>query len=94
MYNNALLTLFYTFLLFSETLRKGKKLLLVQCDTGDENSNLIECARHCVQREIIDKPLDICVLFLVHLPRVSKSFFSGFQVRIIIQSIPCLNILT
>lgn len=60
--------------------QKGKEMLLVQCNTGDENSKLVECARHCIQREVKSKKLAICVLFLVHLSRVSKSFFSGFQV--------------
>ncbi|XP_062570766.1 E3 ubiquitin-protein ligase RNF213-like isoform X2 [Saccostrea cucullata] len=62
-----------------ETSQKGTSLLLVQCDTGDENSNLVECARHCVQREIQSNALNLCVIFLVHLSRVSKHYFSGFQ---------------
>lgn len=64
-----------------EISQKGKELLLIQCDTGDENSSLVECARYCVQRELQTNELDLYVIFLVHLSRVSKSFFSGFQVN-------------
>lgn len=65
-----------------EISQKGKELLLIQCDTGDENSSLVECARHCVQRELQSNASDLCVVFLVHLSRVSESLFSGFQVSI------------
>lgn len=65
-----------------EISKKGKELLLVQCDTGDKNSSLVECARHCVQRELQSNKLKLCVVFLVHLSRVSKSLFSGFQVNV------------
>lgn len=68
---------------YRDILQKGKELLLIQCDTGDENSGLVECARHCVQRELQkqNNKLELCVVFLVHLSRVSKSCFSGFQVN-------------
>ena len=69
-----------TFCNHREISHRGKQLLLIQCDTGDENSNLVECARHCIQREVKSNSLDVCVVFLVHLSRVSKSYFSGFQV--------------
>lgn len=64
-----------------EISKKGKELLLIQCDTGDKNSSLVECARHCVQRELQSNKLELCIVFLVHLSRVSKSLFSGFQVN-------------
>lgn len=64
-----------------EILQKGKHLLLIQCDTGDENSGLVECARHCIQRELQINKQELCVILLVHLSRVSKSCFSGFQVN-------------
>ncbi|XP_062570768.1 E3 ubiquitin-protein ligase rnf213-alpha-like isoform X2 [Saccostrea cucullata] len=53
-------------------------LLIIQCDTGDENSNLVSCARHCVQREM-NNSRESCIIFLVHLSRVCKAYFTGFQ---------------
>lgn len=69
------------FYICREMSQKGKEYLLVQCNTGDKNFDLIECARHCIEREVKSNSLDVCVLFLVNLSRVSKSFFSGFQVK-------------
>ncbi|XP_061196022.1 E3 ubiquitin-protein ligase rnf213-alpha-like [Saccostrea echinata] len=54
------------------------ELLIIQCDTGDENSNLVSCARHCVQREM-NSSRETCIIFLVHLSRVCKVYFTGFQ---------------
>lgn len=58
---------------------KGFECLFIQCDTGEENVNLVSCARHSVLREI-SMAENICVIFIVHLSRVCKVYFNGFQV--------------
>ncbi|XP_078327262.1 E3 ubiquitin-protein ligase rnf213-alpha-like isoform X2 [Crassostrea virginica] len=67
---------------FSRQIRKaagkGFECLFIQCDTGEENVNLVACARHSVLREI-SMAENICVIFIVHLSRVCKVYFNGFQ---------------
>ncbi|KAI8490437.1 hypothetical protein Bbelb_317050 [Branchiostoma belcheri] len=60
-----------------ETLAEGG-LLVVQCDSGDINSNLIACASHTVQAERaqIDN-LKSTVVFVIQLPRNTRKGFSG-----------------
>eukprot|EP00795_Rhopilema_esculentum_P010371 gene10371-19073_t len=68
---------------FSEELRRyvnenlpKKKLLIVQCSNGDENSDLIASARHlCHQSKNLhgkDPNLPLHIVFIVNLKRVAK----------------------
>ncbi|XP_071137105.1 E3 ubiquitin-protein ligase rnf213-alpha-like [Mytilus edulis] len=58
-------------------------LLIVQCDCGDQNADLIACARYSIQGElqqIMEKHSgNIHVVLIVQLPRVAGSNFTGFQ---------------
>ncbi|XP_069130639.1 E3 ubiquitin-protein ligase rnf213-alpha-like isoform X2 [Argopecten irradians] len=60
-----------------------QKVLILQCDSGDQNSNLIACARHRIQDVIQDptihKEFTICVLLVIQLPNVKGGCFTGFQ---------------
>ena len=64
-----------------------KCLLVIQCDSGHKNANLIACARYRIYDELV-KPLEKrktrqCIthtLFVIYLPpQVSDSMFVGFQ---------------
>ena len=61
-------------------------LLIVQCDCGDQNADLIACARYTVQGELQqvrqDRTADIHVVFLIQLPGIAGGCFTGFQVGI------------
>ena len=61
-------------------------LLIVQCDCGDQNADLIACARYIVQGELQqvrqDRTTDIHVVFLIQLPGIAGECFTGFQVGI------------
>ncbi|XP_063404431.1 E3 ubiquitin-protein ligase rnf213-alpha-like [Mytilus trossulus] len=58
-------------------------LLIVQCDCGDQNADLIACARYTVQGELQQIPeeisTDVHVVFLIQLPGIAGGCFSGFQ---------------
>ena len=61
---------------------KDPSLMVIQCDSGDVNANLIACARYCVMDEF-EKMRDelrapVHVIFIVQLPRGAS--FTGFQV--------------
>ncbi|XP_053388236.1 E3 ubiquitin-protein ligase rnf213-alpha-like [Mercenaria mercenaria] len=60
---------------------KDASLMVIQCDSGDINVNLIACARYCVLDELEKMREDITapvhVVFIVQLPRNAR--FSGFQ---------------
>ena len=62
-------------------------LLIVQCDCGDQNADLIACARYTVQGELQqiqqDRTSDIHVIFLIQLPGIAGGCFTGFQVKIL-----------
>lgn len=69
-------------------------LMVIQCDSGDLNANLIACARYCVRDEFekMNEELrsPVHVVFIVQLPRGAN--FTGFQVKYnFLQIIPCLN---
>ncbi|XP_052817087.1 E3 ubiquitin-protein ligase rnf213-alpha-like [Mya arenaria] len=53
-------------------------LLVVQCESGDKNANLIACARYCIMAEV-KHCTDIHVVFIVQLPRKAGGSFKGFQ---------------
>ena len=59
-------------------------LLIVQCDCGDQNADLIACARYTVQLELQqverERIHDIHVVFLIQLPCIAGGCFTGFQV--------------
>jgi hypothetical protein len=56
--------------------------MVIQCDSGDVNANLIACARYCVMDEYEkmrdDLQAPVHVVFIVQLPRGAS--FTGFQV--------------
>ncbi|VDI80191.1 Hypothetical predicted protein, partial [Mytilus galloprovincialis] len=57
-------------------------LLIVQCDSGDANENLLACARYNIQRElqqIPDKIANIHVVLLIQVPGIACRRFTGFQ---------------
>ncbi|XP_013380375.1 E3 ubiquitin-protein ligase rnf213-alpha-like [Lingula anatina] len=68
---------------FFNDVKKNDTLLLVQCDSGDQNGSLIACARYCVMDEFAQARENmgskIHVVFVVQLPRVSGGCFVGFQ---------------
>ncbi|KAJ8315842.1 hypothetical protein KUTeg_007992 [Tegillarca granosa] len=59
------------------------KLLIVQCDCGDQNASLVACARYCIQDELsqIDEQYSslVHVVFIIQLPRIAGGCFTGFQ---------------
>ncbi len=61
--------------------KEGHSLLVIQCDSGHLNGDLIACARYRVS-DVRGKSLQqqTHVLFIVHLPRkIPSSSFVGFQ---------------
>ena len=62
----------------------GNKLMIVQCDYGERNTDLIACARHRLIDEMRRPKIPECgvthVLFIVQLPRVAGgTAFTSFQ---------------
>lgn len=59
-------------------------LLIVQCDCGDQNADLIACARYSIQGELkqtLEKQtVNVYVILIIQLPRVAGQNFTGFQV--------------
>ncbi|WAR07202.1 R213A-like protein, partial [Mya arenaria] len=60
-----------------------ESLMLIQCDSGDVNSNLIACARYIVMDEYEkareDLRAPVHAIFIVQLPRKAGGCFTGFQ---------------
>eukprot|EP00058_Branchiostoma_floridae_P013669 XP_002599157.1 hypothetical protein BRAFLDRAFT_68766 [Branchiostoma floridae] len=57
-----------------------ESVLIVQCDSGHTNSNLIACARYCVQDEQTQVGNTTAhLVFIVQLPRLPGGCFVGFQ---------------
>ena len=59
-----------------------KCLVIIQCDSGHLNGDLIACARYRIYdlNARIDEGLITHVLFIIHLPQqVASSSFVGFQ---------------
>ncbi|XP_077980164.1 E3 ubiquitin-protein ligase rnf213-alpha-like [Glandiceps talaboti] len=93
--NNVFLQAFQTEQQFTRTVRDFftdsnlslmERLLLVQCDSGDENTNLIACSRYIVQDERAqaikqNKGLwqPAHVVFIIQLPRIAGGCFDGLQ---------------
>ncbi|VDI35206.1 Hypothetical predicted protein [Mytilus galloprovincialis] len=63
--------------------RSKLRLILVQCESGDQKGNLVACARYSIESEIKTlKKIDIKNLFvilIVQIPRVTGRYFTGFQ---------------
>ncbi|XP_078674105.1 E3 ubiquitin-protein ligase rnf213-alpha-like isoform X2 [Branchiostoma floridae x Branchiostoma belcheri] len=58
----------------------AESVLVVQCDSGHTNSNLIACARYCVQDEQTQVGNTTAhLVFIVQLPRLPGGCFVGFQ---------------
>lgn len=59
-------------------------LLIIQCESGDQNGDLIACARYSIQSELqhVKKTVvqDIHVILVVQIPRITCQQFTGFQV--------------
>ena len=58
----------------------GQKVLLVQCERGNLNQSVLQCAQYCVQSAWSHHVSRRHVIFIVHLPRVAATVFSGFMV--------------
>nr|XP_034331576.1 E3 ubiquitin-protein ligase rnf213-alpha [Crassostrea gigas] len=60
-----------------------ESLLIVQCDSGNENASLVACAQYCVLdqlQQVADKKIGKThIVFIIHLPRVAGGGFTGFQ---------------
>ncbi|XP_060597666.1 E3 ubiquitin-protein ligase rnf213-alpha-like [Ruditapes philippinarum] len=69
--------------LFIQSTEECSKLIVIQCDSGDINANLIACARYCVMgeyekaRKDLIKPVHF--IFIVQLPKIAGGCFTAFQ---------------
>ncbi|XP_071172243.1 E3 ubiquitin-protein ligase RNF213-like [Mytilus edulis] len=57
-------------------------LLIVQCDSGDENDKLIACARYTIKGElqqVSERTSNIHVVLLIQVPGIACGRFTGFQ---------------
>ena len=65
---------------------ESDRLLIVQCDCGDKNADLIACARFSIQGELQQvkgcHTGNVSVVLIVQLPRIAGNNFTGFQVRV------------
>ncbi|KAK7107714.1 hypothetical protein V1264_015588 [Littorina saxatilis] len=64
--------------LFFTDNQEGQKLLLVQCDSGDLNQNLIKCAQYCMQDLRPPDSRQHHVVFIIQLPCIAGACFTGF----------------
>lgn len=69
------------------TLEKGagsSSLLIIQCDCGDENADLVACVRYSIQGELKQTSEkhkgNVYVILVIQLPREAGHNFTGFQV--------------
>ena len=70
---------------FSASENSKESLLLVQCDSGDKNTDLIACARFLLsdelrQASVVQGRGRVHVVLLIQLPRVAGGCFVSFQV--------------
>lgn len=67
--------------------KKDDIFVIIQCDNGIENSGLIACAHYCVLDELqilsTEKKEQTHIVFILRLPQMSKSHFTGFQVLVL-----------
>lgn len=73
------------------------QILILQCDSGDQNEKLIACARHIIHAEqqydpqAMENPTHLKhVILIVKLPRVKGGCFNGFEVK---NPLTCYNVL-
>ncbi|KAL3881514.1 hypothetical protein ACJMK2_027946, partial [Sinanodonta woodiana] len=68
---------------FFESNREKESILVVQCDSGDTNANLVACARYCIldgHQQMKERRRARChVVFIIQLPRIAGGCFTGFQ---------------
>ncbi|KAK3585587.1 hypothetical protein CHS0354_036774 [Potamilus streckersoni] len=68
---------------FFESNPEEQILLIIQCDSGDTNANLVACARYCIVDEhqnMKDRQRAPChIIFIIQLPRLAGGCFTGFQ---------------
>ena len=70
---------------FSPYFKKGEKdyssvMVVIQCDSGHSNGDLIACARNRIYDVRSEKERDTHVVFVIHLPhQAANSSFVGFQ---------------
>ncbi|XP_052086034.1 E3 ubiquitin-protein ligase RNF213-like [Mytilus californianus] len=62
----------------------SNSMLIVQCECGDQNTELIACARYSIQRELKrileeNSEVKVHVVLLVQLPGIAGDSFTGFQ---------------
>ncbi|XP_062591685.1 E3 ubiquitin-protein ligase rnf213-alpha-like, partial [Saccostrea cucullata] len=61
----------------------AESLLIVQCDSGNENASLVACAQYSVLDQLQqledEKTGKTHIVFIIHLPRVAGGGFTGFQ---------------
>ena len=69
-----------------DSYKSGTRVLLLQCDSGNENADLIACTRYNiwdeyshVKESTVSKLAH--VVLLIQLPRVAGGCFVGFQVK-------------
>lgn len=66
--------------------QKDDIFVIIQCDNGIVNSGLIACAHYCVLDELqilsTEKKERTHIVFILRLPRMSTSHFTGFQVLV------------
>ncbi|CAC5425030.1 RNF213 [Mytilus coruscus] len=58
-------------------------LIIVQCESGDINGNLIICARYGIEDELKHQTKEdlknVHIIMLVQIPRITREYFTGFQ---------------
>lgn len=69
--------------------RQEVVLIVIQCDSGNSNANLIACARNCALDECEKskerRELPAHIVFIIQLPRKKGGCFTGFQVGVFAQ---------
>ena len=91
-YNHSGLVPNHVFFFYRQHLKKcvGESLLIIQCDSGDVNANLIACARYCVMDEYQkmreELPAPVHIMIIVQLPNIAGISYTGFQVTIYVFS--------
>ncbi|KAK3585578.1 hypothetical protein CHS0354_036765 [Potamilus streckersoni] len=71
---------------FFESNPDEESILVVQCDSGDTNANLVACARYCTldeHQQMKERRTAPChVVLIIQLPRIAGGCFTGFQCRL------------
>lgn len=60
-------------------------LIIVQCESGEMNGNLIICARYGIEDELKHQSTEdlrnVHIIMVVQIPRITREYFTGFQVN-------------